>query len=65
MTKNSAGFLNSEDLVQIPEEIGGACIYREADVCYLHVADKPRRELTDMVSKGSTVLDSEVQRKGN
>jgi len=39
--EKSAGFLNSEDLLHTHEETGGACIYREADACHLHVADKP------------------------
>lgn len=63
--ENSAGFLNSEKFVQPPEEIGGACIYREADACHLHIAHKPRREPTDGMSKENTDLDSEVQRKRN
>lgn len=63
--ENSAGFLNSKGLVQTPEEIGGACIYREADTCHLHIADKPRREPTEGMSKGNTSMDSEVQRKRN
>lgn len=38
--ENSAGFQNNEDLCQTPEEIDGACIYRETDAWDLHTADK-------------------------
>lgn len=40
MMENPAGFLNHEGLVQTPEEIDGASIYRETDACDLHTADK-------------------------